>query len=138
MTSIEPARSTPPAVTGHAPGFLALAGEVTALTVQALRLKENLHRFQQRMANNAAKGHTLAEMCHTAGVEPRFTARIHEAGTHLQKAATASGDVAATADTVHARAAAFGAAHRAEYSGVYEAVKASGVQQPKPGFNRVR
>lgn len=123
---------------GGALNFLTLAARITALSADALRLKENLWALQRRMEENAGRARTLSEMCDAAEVEAQYTALIMEASTALQRVAEASGELAETADVMEANARGFNDAHETEYRGVYEAATASGVQQPKPGFNRVR
>lgn len=123
---------------GGGNGFLALAGRVAALTTSALRLKEGMFALKRHMDTNATAARTLSEMCHLAEVDPRYTAQILGVSQALTRVATASGQVADTADTMATHAAGFRDAHQREYRGIYEAVNASGHRQAKPGFYRVR
>jgi hypothetical protein len=118
--------------------FLTLAARVTALSAAALRLKENAWALQRHMEDNAGKAQTLSEMCDAAEVEPQYTALIMESSKALRRVANASGELADTADVMETHARGFNDAHESENRGVYEAVQASAVRQPKPGFNRVR
>jgi hypothetical protein len=125
-------------VAAGTPGFLTLAARVTALSVAALRLKENLWALRRHMENNADKARALSEMCDQAEVEPQFTAQILEVSAAFRRVAEASGELADTADVMEVNARGFNDAHDSEYRGVYEAVQKSAVRQPKPGFNQVK
>ncbi|MFE1576254.1 conjugal transfer protein TraB [Streptomyces fradiae] len=139
MTELEPyVPAGLPAERGSRPSFLRLAGRITTLTGAALALKEGLWVLKTRMEKDANDADRLAEQCAEAEVEPRFTALITDAASSLRAVAEASGELAGAADTMEANARAFGDAHESEYRGVYEAVKASGVQQAKPGFYETR
>jgi hypothetical protein len=118
--------------------FLTLTARIAALTTAALHLKEQMHAQIRDTEANAEKVRAVAEMCDAAGVEPQFTALILESSTALRRVPEAARDVAETADRTELHARQFGDAHEAEYRGIHEAVNASGVQQPKAGFNAVR
>ncbi|PZT74497.1 MULTISPECIES: conjugal transfer protein TraB [unclassified Streptomyces] len=139
MTELEPyVPAGLPERSGGRLSFLSLAGRITTLTGAALALKEGLWMLRRRMEKDADGLDRLAEQCGTAEVEPRFTALMTDAASALRAVAEASGELAGAADSMEADARAFGDAHEAEYRGVYEAVKASGVQQAKPGFYETR
>ena len=121
---------------GDRPSFLRLAGKMATLTGAAMALKEGLRLLQRRMEKDADDARRLSELCAEAEVEPRFTALIEAASESLRNVAEASGDLAGAADQLEANARAFGDAHETEYRAVYEAVKASGVQQARAGFYR--
>ncbi|GAA2639844.1 conjugal transfer protein TraB [Streptomyces axinellae] len=135
---LEPYRLRLPARIGGGLSFLRLAAKMTALTTQALALKEGLWSLKRRIEHDSAAADRLAEMSGAAKVEPKFCSLIHEAAGSLRKVADASGGLAGAADTVEAAARAVTQAHRSEYQGVYEAVNASGVQQATAGFYRTR
>lgn len=120
------------------PSFLRLSGRIATLTASALALKEGLHVLRKRMETDADDAAHLAELCVAAEVEPRFVGLIEEASQALRAVAAASGDLAGAADQMHAAAGEVGDAHQREYRGVYEAVRASGVRQARPGFYRTR
>jgi hypothetical protein len=126
------------AAAGAALNFLTLTARVAALTTSALHLKERMHSMVTETERNAGKARNLSEMCDAAGVEPQYTALILESSTALHRVADSARDVAETADRTELHARLLGDAHEAEYRGIYEAVNASGVQQPKAGFNAVR
>ncbi|MFE4604800.1 conjugal transfer protein TraB [Kitasatospora indigofera] len=123
---------------GGSNGFRSLAGRVTALATQALRLKEGMRQLQQHMARNASKASTLSEMCLQAEVDQVFVTQIAGVSEALHRVAKASGDLASSADEMEVSARGFRDAHQREYGGIHEAVNASPYRQPKPGFNRVR
>ncbi|MFD7576212.1 conjugal transfer protein TraB [Streptomyces sp. NPDC059810] len=137
MSDLVPREIHLPAETGR-PGFLRLAGRVTAFARSAAVLTEGLRKLRRAMEHDANDADVLAEMCDQAEVEPRFTAMIRNAGTALRAVATASGEMATASDQMATAADALADAHDREYRGVYEAVNASGVQQAKPGFYRSR
>ncbi|WP_461712351.1 conjugal transfer protein TraB [Streptomyces sp. DSM 41013] len=137
MSELVPRPANLPARGGR-PSFTRLAGRMAALTASALALKEGLWALQRRMERDADHADMLADLCIAAEVEPRFTGQIHEAATALRAVATASADLARTADQVQHDSQGLHDAHQAEYRGVYEAVNASGVRQAKPGFYRNR
>ncbi|MGA4803578.1 conjugal transfer protein TraB [Streptomyces lavendulocolor] len=138
MSELVPRPVHLPSTGGRAPGFRSLAARVTAFSASALALTESLWRLRRAMESDAKDAELLAEMCDQAEVEPRFTSLIREAGGALRAVATASGEMATAADQMSAAAEDLAASHEREYRGVYEAVKASGVQQAKAGFYRTR
>jgi uncharacterized membrane protein YkoI len=121
-----------------APSFLRLAGKMSTLTAAALALKEGLWLLKRHMEHDADDADHMAEQSTAAEVEPRFTGLIHTAAGELRAVADASADVADSADQMEVNARGFTDAHESEYRGVYEAVRASGVQQAKAGFYRTR
>ncbi|TLQ39025.1 conjugal transfer protein TraB [Streptomyces marianii] len=123
---------------GEGLGFLALSVRVTALTAQAMLLKEKVWALQRRMDSNADKASNMSEMCDAAEVEPQFTALILDGSVALRKVADASGELANAADVMQTDAQGFNDAHQGEYGGIYEATQTMGVKQPKPGFNEVK
>lgn len=118
--------------------FVALAGSVAKLTVQAIKLREGVHALQRWMAANADRAREVSEMCDAAEVEPQLTAMIMQASDALRRVAEASGEMVDASDAMRADAQGLHDAHQREYRGIYETVQASGVQQAKPGFYRVR
>lgn len=118
--------------------FTTFTARIAAITTSALRLKDQMHTLIAETEHNADTARALAEMCTSAGVEPQFTALIHESSTALHGVVTAARDVIETADRTEVDARTLQDAHEKEYRGIYEAVQASGVQQPKAGFNAVR
>jgi hypothetical protein len=120
------------------PSFTRLAGRLVTLTAAAYRLKEGMADLQRRMEADADTAVRLAEQCQQAEVEPRFVALVLEASGALRAVAEASGSLADAADQMVTGARGLHDAHQAEYQGVYEAVRASGAQQAKPGFYRTR
>ncbi|MER6480915.1 conjugal transfer protein TraB [Streptomyces filamentosus] len=123
---------------GRAPSFLALAGRVAALTTSAFALTEGLGQLRRRMEHDADDADQLAEQAAAAEVDPHFLGLVHEAARALRAVATVTGEAAAAADQMAHASQGMDDAHNAEYRGVYEAVQASGYQQPKPGFLRAR
>ncbi|MEU0289913.1 conjugal transfer protein TraB [Streptomyces sp. NPDC006147] len=138
MSDLVPRPANLPAARGGSPSFTRLAARTAALTASALALKEGLWSLQRRMERDADHADMLADLCVAAEVEPKFTGLINEAGTALRAVATASADLARTADQVQHDSQHLHDAHQQEYRGVYEAVNASGVQQARPGFYRTR
>ncbi|MFE4056667.1 conjugal transfer protein TraB [Streptomyces sp. NPDC059096] len=136
MSDLVPYKAPPVPVKGGRLGFLSLAGKMATLAAAALALKEGLWVLKRRMEEDADDADELAEMCVEAEVEPRFTALINDAGTALRDVAKAAAAVAGAADEMETNARGFVDAHQSEYRGVYEAVRASGVQQAKAGFYR--
>ena len=120
------------------PSFVRLARQITTLTTSALALKEGLHRLKRLMERDAGHQSRLAELCDAAEVEPRFTALIQKSAESLRNVAAASADVAGAADDMATHATEVRSAHEREYRRIYEAVRASGVRQAKPGFYRTR
>ncbi|MGA5606192.1 conjugal transfer protein TraB [Streptomyces griseoincarnatus] len=137
MSELVPRPANLPARGGR-PSFTGLATRTAALTASALALKEGLWSLQRRMERDADHADRTADLCVAAEVEPRFVALINEAARALRAVATASADLARTADQVQHDSQDLHDAHQAEYRGVYEAVQASGVRQAKPGFYRTR
>ncbi|MGW4806402.1 conjugal transfer protein TraB [Kitasatospora sp. NPDC004272] len=133
-----PARGPLPATGKPGRSFRHLRGSIVGLTLQALRLKEGMRRLQSHMSSNASKASNLAEMSGQADVDQVFVTQIMGVSQALRDVATASGDLADSADAMEAASRGFNDAHEREYRGVYEAVQASPYRQPKPGFNRVR
>ncbi|MGN9763029.1 conjugal transfer protein TraB [Streptomyces sp. SD31] len=126
---------------GGALSFMRLLGSMVTLVGQAVALKEMAHLLSSRMKKDADDHDKISEMCAEAEVEPRFTGLIVDAGAALREVATASGELSGAADQLATNAKAFGSAHKTEYQGIYEAVRAAkrrGVRQAKPGFYRTR
>ncbi|WP_414170910.1 conjugal transfer protein TraB (plasmid) [Streptoverticillium reticulum] len=123
---------------GEGLGFLALGARVTALTAQALLLKEKVWALQRRMNSNADKASHMSEMCDAAEVDPQHTALILEGSAALRRVADASGDLANAADVMQTDAQGFNDAHQGEYGGIHEVSQSSRFKQPKPGFNEVK
>lgn len=138
MSDLVPRASYLPARPDQAPTFTGLVARTATLTAAALALREGLHALQRRMDADADAAGRMGEMCHQAEVEPRFVALIADAATALRAVATASGELADAADRMEAGARDLHDAHQGEYRGVYEAVRASGVQQARAGFYRTR
>lgn len=118
--------------------FASLTKRVTALTRSASRMKEQMHVLIAETERNAARARSLAEMCDAAEVEPQYTALIREASTALYRVAESARGVTETADRTELHSQQLGDAHESEYRGVFEAVRASRVRQPKAGFNATR
>ncbi|MFF2331967.1 conjugal transfer protein TraB, partial [Streptomyces sp. NPDC058103] len=134
-----PYKAPPLPVKGERVGFLSLVAKMATLAAAALSLKEGLWVLRHRMEQNADRHDRIAEMCGEAEVEPRFTALITDSATALRNVAEASAEVAGAADQMEVNSRGFCDAHKAEYGGVYEAVKARpDIQQAKPGFYRQR
>ncbi|MEU6946614.1 conjugal transfer protein TraB [Streptomyces sp. NPDC046316] len=139
MSDIVPYKAPPLPVKGGKHGFLALAAKMTTLAAAALSLKEGLWVLKHRMEKNADHHDRVSEMCGEAQVEPRFTGLITDSATALRKVAEAAAEVAGAADQMEVNSRGFCDAHKTEYQGIYEAVKARpDVQQAKPGFYRKR
>lgn len=130
--------ATAGAVAGAALNFVTLTARVAALTTSALYLKERMHSLMTHTERNADKVQAVSEMCDAAGVETQYTALVMTSATALRTVVGAARDVKETADRAELHARMLGDAHQREYRGTYEAVQASGVQQPKAGFNAVR
>ncbi|MET8945447.1 conjugal transfer protein TraB [Streptomyces sp. NPDC004542] len=137
MTDLVPYTPRPLAKGGRL-SFITLAARMTALTGQALALKEGLYVLKRRMEKDAGDQDRIADMCAEAEVEPKFTGLINEAASRVRKVAEAADGVSGAADQMETNARAFKDAHETEYRGVYEAVQASGVRQAKAGFYRKR
>ncbi|MFJ9412511.1 conjugal transfer protein TraB [Streptomyces sp. NPDC101393] len=127
-----------PLARGRRLSFLTIVAQVTALTAQALSLKEGLYMLKRRMEKDSKNIDGIADMCTEAEVETRFTGLINEAAGSLREVAEAASGMASAADHMEANARAFGDAHESEYRAVYEAVQASNVRQAKAGFYRKR
>ncbi|MFI0901849.1 conjugal transfer protein TraB [Streptomyces sp. NPDC020983] len=127
-----------PAIPDSELGFVSLGLAVITLTAQALLLKEKIWALQARMNRNADQTSNMSEMCDAAEVEPHYTALVMDGSVSLRRVAQASGDLVDAADRMQGDAQGFRDAHQSEYGGIYEAVQASRVQQPKPGFNEVK
>lgn len=132
------ARPTWAGVIGGILNFIALTARITALTIAATLLKEQLHLLKARMHRDAQKARTLSEHLHQAGADGRFQAQALEVAAAFERVAQASGELANAADQMEMNAQMVKDAHQAEYGGVYEVRQASPYEQPKPGFNRVR
>lgn len=118
------------------PSFRRLAGRLTILAASAARLTEGLWRLRRQMERDAKDCEVISEQCAQAEVEPRFTNLVLDAADALADVAKASGALAAGAEDLADAADDLARAHRSEYTGIYEAVQHSGVQQAKPGFYR--
>ncbi|MGW3091596.1 conjugal transfer protein TraB [Streptomyces sp. NPDC001108] len=118
------------------PSFRRLAGRLTLLAASAVRLTEGLRQLRRQMRVDATDCLVISEQCAQAEVEPRFTNLVLEAADALAEVATASGALAMGAEDLADAADDLARAHRREYTGVYTAVRSSGVQQAKPGFYR--
>ncbi|MFJ3094626.1 conjugal transfer protein TraB [Streptomyces hydrogenans] len=127
-----------PSDSGRAPSFLALAGRVAALTASAVALTEGLGQLRRRMEHDADDADRLAEQAGAAEVDAHLLGLVHEAARALRTVASVTGEAVQAADQMAHASQATADAHSAEYRGVYEAVQASGYQQPKPGFLRTR
>lgn len=118
------------------PGFEVLAGRLASLTTSALALKTGLALLRARIADDADRVARDAELCAEAEVEPQHTEHVHQAAQLWREVASASAEVEACADDLAAHARGTQQAHESEYRGIYEAVRASGARQARPGFYR--
>ncbi|WP_030277653.1 hypothetical protein [Streptomyces sp. NRRL B-24484] len=136
-----PAAADTAADTALSPGagdlsFIGLALRVLTFTRAAHRLTEQLGELRDQMERDADEGERLAEQAGLAEVDPRFLSQMAESAAALRAVAEASGQTRHAADLMAMAAQDVNDSHEAEYRGVYEAVQASGAQQPKPGFLR--
>lgn len=118
------------------PSFTVLAVRLASLTTSALALKANLGLLRMRIVADADRVAREAELCAEAEVEPQYVTQMTQAAQLWREVAKASADVEATADDMAAHARATEQAHEGEYRGIYEAVKAGGARQARPGFYR--
>ncbi|MFD5489485.1 conjugal transfer protein TraB [Streptomyces virginiae] len=128
----------PAVALNRTPGFVSMTARVAMLSAAALALNEGLSKLRRQMNREADEADALAEMCTAAEVEPRFTALMHEGAAALRAVADASAAVVRASADLHDASEELRKSHDREYRGVYEAVRASDVQQAKPGFYRTR
>lgn len=138
MSNLVPRPVHLPASRSGRPSFTKLATRMTTLTASALALKEGLRALKHRMEKNADGADKLADLCVAAEVEPKFIGLMKEGAAALRAIAQAAAETVRAADQVEHDSRDLDQSHQTEYRGIFEAVRASGIRQAKPGFYRTR